>query len=82
MYIQLNHIVAHLKLIQHHKSSMLPKKKKRNPLGTPASGLKVWLKASFLGPGDRMLCQGSYWRGTETSIETGPVLGDRWGTGR
>lgn len=29
MYIQFYHIAAHLKLIQHHKSIMLQKKKKR-----------------------------------------------------
>lgn len=75
MYIQFYHIAAHLKLIQHHKSIMLQKKKKEcNTLGKPASGLKVWLKASFLGPGDRMLCQGSYQRGAETFTEMGQFL--------
>ena len=54
---------------------LLDKKKKEcNTLGKPASGLKVWLKASFLGPGDRMLCQGSYQRGAETFTEMGQFL--------
>lgn len=77
MYIQFYHIAARLKLIQHPEINYASKKKSAI-LWKPASGLKVWLKASFLGPGDRMLCQRELPEGAETFTRDGPVLGDRY----